>query len=68
MFVTNAITFLPKVDQIIVLKDGNISEMGSYEELLSSNGAFSEFIQQHLVDMEDEETDSESESLRELCM
>ena len=58
VFVTNAITFLPKVDEIIVLKDGEIAERGSYEELLTQEGAFAEFLQTYL--QEAEEDDSES--------
>ena len=48
MLVTHGITFLPQVDQIIVLKNGEISETGSYKELLSQKGAFAEFLLQHL--------------------
>jgi hypothetical protein len=36
------------VDQIIVLKDGEITETGSYKELLTQKGAFAEFLLQHL--------------------
>lgn len=45
---THSITFLPQVDQIIVLKEGVISEVGSYKELLAQKGAFAEFLMQHL--------------------
>ena len=31
---TNAISFLPKVDKILVLVDGQISESGTYKELV----------------------------------
>ena len=48
MLVTHGITFLPQVDQIIVLKDGTISETGNYKELLAQKGAFAEFLMQHL--------------------
>lgn len=47
---THGITFLPQVDQIIVLKDGDVSEVGSYKELLAQKGAFAEFLLQHLED------------------
>lgn len=39
---------MPQVDQIIVLKDGQVSEVGSYKELLTQKGAFAEFLLQHL--------------------
>lgn len=53
---THGITFLPQVDQIVVLKDGEVSEIGSYKELLAQKGAFAEFLLQHL---EDEGTDED---------
>lgn len=55
VLVTHGITFLPQVDQIVVLKDGVISEIGSYKELLAQKGAFADFLMQHLE--EEEETD-----------
>ena len=58
MLVTNAITFLPKVDEIVVLRDGEIVEMGSYEELLGHEGAFAEFLQTYLQEAEEEDSDS----------
>ena len=52
------------VDSIIVLKDGTISESGSYEELLSYNGDFAEFLQQYLQqDEDDSDEDPESKCL-----
>ena len=57
--VTNSLTFLSKVDKIVVLKDGTISEMGSYKELLSTNGAFSELISQYLAQPESDGSDSD---------
>ncbi|CAG7834454.1 unnamed protein product, partial [Allacma fusca] len=35
------------VDQIIVLKNGRISEIGAYQELLDKQGEFSEFVTQY---------------------
>ena len=58
VFVTNAITFLPRVDEIIVLKDGEIAERGSYEELLTQEGAFAEFLQTYLQEAEDSDSES----------
>ncbi|XP_055375696.1 multidrug resistance-associated protein 1 isoform X7 [Condylostylus longicornis] len=48
VLVTHGLTFLPIVDNIFVLKDGQISESGTYQELLNKKGAFSEFLIQHL--------------------
>ncbi|KAL3269853.1 hypothetical protein HHI36_008911 [Cryptolaemus montrouzieri] len=45
---THCITFLPHVDQILVLKNGNISERGTYQELINGKGAFAEFLELHI--------------------
>ena len=37
-------SFLPQVDTILVLKDGKLSEMGSFQELVTQKGAFSDFL------------------------
>ncbi len=54
---THGITFLPQVDQIIVLKNGEVSEVGSYKELLAQKGAFAEFLLQHLEEEGADEDD-----------
>lgn len=48
VLVTHGITYLPEVDNIVVLKDGEITESGTYKELLEKRGAFAEFLVQHL--------------------
>ena len=55
ILVTHGVTFLPKVDQIIVFKDGCISECGTYQELLAQKGAFAEFLVQYLTNVEDDQ-------------
>ncbi|NXN86769.1 MRP1 protein, partial [Bombycilla garrulus] len=44
VLVTHAINYLPHMDTILVMTDGEISEMGSYQELLEQDGAFAEFL------------------------
>uniref|UniRef100_A0A8C5LAH4 ATP-binding cassette sub-family C member 6 n=1 Tax=Jaculus jaculus TaxID=51337 RepID=A0A8C5LAH4_JACJA len=39
ILVTHALHVLPQADQIVVLADGAVAEMGSYQELLSRKGA-----------------------------
>ncbi|KAI1280795.1 ATP-binding cassette sub-family C member 3 [Halotydeus destructor] len=46
VLVTNNISLLPNVDNIVVLKNGNISETGSYKELMDKDGDFAEFVKQ----------------------
>ncbi|XP_071638108.1 multidrug resistance-associated protein 1 isoform X5 [Temnothorax longispinosus] len=51
VLVTHSITYLPEVDNIIVLKDGEITESGTYKQLLEKKGAFAEFLVQHLQEV-----------------
>uniref|UniRef100_A0AAR2JWE9 ABC-type glutathione-S-conjugate transporter n=1 Tax=Pygocentrus nattereri TaxID=42514 RepID=A0AAR2JWE9_PYGNA len=44
VLVTHGMSFLPQADLILVLVDGEITESGSYQELLNRNGAFADFI------------------------
>uniref|UniRef100_A0A8C2DG21 Multidrug resistance-associated protein 1 n=1 Tax=Cyprinus carpio TaxID=7962 RepID=A0A8C2DG21_CYPCA len=44
VLVTHGLSFLPQVDLILVMVDGEITEMGSYTELLGRQGAFAEFL------------------------
>ncbi|KAK2820903.1 hypothetical protein Q5P01_023862 [Channa striata] len=60
ILVTHGISFLPQVDNIMVMVEGRVSEMGSYQELLKQNGAFAEFLRNYsLEDMIEEEEASE---------
>ncbi|XP_067624098.1 multidrug resistance-associated protein 1 isoform X4 [Eurosta solidaginis] len=61
VLVTHGITFLPQTDNIYVMKLGEISESGTYQELLARKGAFAEFIIQHL-----QESAGEVENLDEI--
>ncbi|XP_072415092.1 ATP-binding cassette sub-family C member 3 isoform X2 [Chiloscyllium punctatum] len=70
VLVTHGISFLPQVDQIVVLVNGRISEMGSYQELQNQNGAFAEFLRNYAQrdDLEEDEPtvlDEEEEFLGE---
>lgn len=44
VLVTHGISFLPQMDFIIVLADGQVSEVGSYPGLLQRNGSFANFL------------------------
>lgn len=41
---THGLSFLSKADLVLVMEDGQISEMGSYVELMDRKGAFAKFI------------------------
>ncbi|XP_044034331.1 ATP-binding cassette sub-family C member 3 isoform X5 [Siniperca chuatsi] len=60
ILVTHGISFLPQVDNIMVIVEGRVSEMGSYQELLKQNGAFAEFLRNYTLEdiiEEDEATE-----------
>uniref|UniRef100_A0A8D2LRU5 Multidrug resistance-associated protein 1 n=1 Tax=Varanus komodoensis TaxID=61221 RepID=A0A8D2LRU5_VARKO len=44
ILVTHGVSYLPLMDTIIVMTEGKISEMGSYQELLKQDRAFAEFL------------------------
>ncbi|ETN62869.1 multidrug resistance-associated protein 1 [Anopheles darlingi] len=55
LLVTHGISYLPFVENIFVIKDGEISESGSYQQLLDQKGAFAEFLTQHIQELDDED-------------
>ncbi|XP_048735267.2 multidrug resistance-associated protein 1-like [Ostrea edulis] len=61
VLVTHAISFLPNMDKIISMVDGEISEVGTYTELMENNGGFAKFIRNNLL----EESSSDEESTEE---
>ncbi|CAG09356.1 unnamed protein product, partial [Tetraodon nigroviridis] len=60
ILVTHGVGFLPFVDEIVVLVDGAVSEVGSYKSLRASKGAFSEFLNTYAQE-QNNRTKSESE-------
>ena len=60
---THGIHWLPMVDHIIVMSDGHISEEGTYDDLMSHEGAFASFLQEFFH--KEAEADSEGEELEE---
>ena len=49
---TNQIQYLKHVDDIVVMENNEISERGSYEDLLRHNGAFAQFMRTHLTELD----------------
>lgn len=63
VLVTHGVHWLPKVDHILVIDNGVITETGTFEDLVSQAGAFAKFLEEHLLMAEsDEETDEEGTS------
>ncbi|NXR46089.1 MRP1 protein, partial [Hippolais icterina] len=66
VLVTHAINYLPQMDTILVMADGEISEMGSYQELLEQDGAFAEFLRTYAnAEQTMENSDTNSPSAKE---
>ena len=57
---THGIHWLPSVDLIVVMSNGVVSEVGSYEQLMEHDGAFAQFLRTYLIsDESEEESDDE---------
>ncbi|XP_076017009.1 ATP-binding cassette sub-family C member 2 [Genypterus blacodes] len=54
ILVTHGVSFLPYVDDIVVLVDGAVSEVGTYKSLRASRGAFSEFLDTYAKEQNNE--------------
>ncbi|KHJ86326.1 ABC transporter, ATP-binding protein [Oesophagostomum dentatum] len=50
ILVTHGLHYLKYCDKVVVMLDGKISEMGTYQELIARQGAFSEFLEEFLVE------------------
>ncbi|XP_061080827.1 multidrug resistance-associated protein 1 isoform X2 [Conger conger] len=58
ILVTHGLSFLPQADLILVMVEGEITEMGSYPELMGRQGAFAEFLRTYANNEQgEEETD-----------
>ena len=54
ILVTHGLTYLPHVDRVFVISDGRITESGTYQELISYNGPFAEFVRTFLQEAKEE--------------
>jgi len=61
ILVTHSISFLPEVDTIVVMKNGIIAEMGSFNDLMSKGGAFSDFLKIYGNDNTSQEEDKHTD-------
>tara|TARA_B110000977_G_scaffold200812_1_gene292715 strand:+ start:9872 stop:14014 length:4143 start_codon:yes stop_codon:yes gene_type:complete len=53
VLVTNALQYLPKADRVVVLEDGKVAEMGTYDELMSKGLNFASLMAAHGIEDED---------------
>ena len=62
LLVTHGVSYLPQTDMILVVKNGTISERGTYKQLLKKGGEFAEFLLEYIQqDMSNLESDAASE-------
>ncbi|KRY67187.1 Multidrug resistance-associated protein 1 [Trichinella pseudospiralis] len=59
VFVTHGLGYLKDADKIIVLNNGTISEIGTYNELLSRKGAFAKLIETYIQERNEDEAFSD---------
>ncbi|KAG7215736.1 hypothetical protein INR49_021957, partial [Caranx melampygus] len=64
VLVTHGLSFLSKADLVVVMENGQISEMGSYMELMDRKGAFAKLIQTHSGNQRRESTTLRDKSSR----
>eukprot|EP00102_Acyrthosiphon_pisum_P020987 XP_016658197.1 PREDICTED: multidrug resistance-associated protein 1 isoform X4 [Acyrthosiphon pisum] len=57
ILVTHSITYLREVDLIVVMKDGQVSESGTYKELLDKKGDFADFLILHMQEQNEYKVD-----------
>ena len=57
LLVTHGLSYLPHSDLIVVLREGRISEVGSYQELISRNGELAALIRNYLNEESDDTED-----------
>ncbi|XP_048239475.1 multidrug resistance-associated protein 1-like [Haliotis rufescens] len=50
ILVTHGIHWLPAMDSILVMTSGQISESGTYRDLLQHNGPFAQFLQNYILE------------------
>jgi hypothetical protein len=50
VLVTHGVSFLSQTDFIIVLANGQVSEMGHYSALLQHDGSFANFLRNYALD------------------
>ncbi|XP_069135571.1 multidrug resistance-associated protein 1-like isoform X2 [Argopecten irradians] len=67
VLVTHGIQWLPMMDNILVMVNGKISEFGSYEDLISHDGPFAQFLKEYFLEdeEEDEQIDPEVRAMKD---
>ncbi|XP_046571958.1 LOW QUALITY PROTEIN: multidrug resistance-associated protein 1-like [Haliotis rubra] len=64
ILVTHGVHWLPMVDVIVVMDKGEITEVGSYEELLGHDGPFAQFLKTYLLQETDAQDDEKLDQIK----
>ncbi|KAJ3270425.1 hypothetical protein HDV01_007835 [Terramyces sp. JEL0728] len=59
LMVTHQLHYLPQFDKVIVMEEGSVKEYGSYQELMSKNGALVKLMENYQVSEDDQSTQQE---------
>ncbi|CAG7824411.1 unnamed protein product, partial [Allacma fusca] len=59
VLITHGLTYLPQVDCILVMKNGEVSEVGTFVELLQKKGDFADFLTEYLNHQDLEAADND---------
>ena len=57
LLVTHAVTFLPHVDEVMVMQEGQVVEQGDYTSLLASEGCLANLVVQQIQELDEDEAD-----------
>lgn len=56
LLVTHQLHFLPRVEYVVLLKDGEIAEQGTYQELMAQEGELARLVKAHVVTEEQQQS------------
>ncbi|XP_061568477.1 multidrug resistance-associated protein 1 [Cololabis saira] len=62
VLVTHGLSYLPHVDLVLVLVEGEVTEVGSYQQLMAREGAFAEFLRTYAAVEQSESSESPPQS------
>ncbi|KAG0325322.1 Multidrug resistance-associated protein 1 [Dissophora globulifera] len=62
LLITHGVHHLSEADQIVVIRDGSIDEVGSFTELMTAQGSFQQLVEEYTIDQKKagEETDAKT--------
>ncbi|KAJ3100518.1 Multidrug resistance-associated protein 1 [Phlyctochytrium planicorne] len=62
VLITHQLHVLPDVDRIVVLKNGEVAEQGSFDELMATDGVLKEMMKDHKLDDKSDEEPTETDN------